>query len=238
MLAGIREIVTISSPESIGNVYAYSTAAINSVSLCPIRLSSFMSEPITEAETTFRKVFKGPDREAVRRSKDTANRVLSMVKALLNHALRDPTNGISDDHAWRLVKPFRGVSVPRAVHFSVEQARALIGAAPDKDFADLLTAGFLTGARYGELIACSVRDFDPVAKTLKVDGKTGPRAIIFQPEVVTFFKLISKHRAADEPLLRRSDGARWSRSHQQRRMALALERAGLDSEGTFYALRH
>jgi hypothetical protein len=73
MLAGIREIVTISSPESIGNVYAYSTAAINSVSLCPIRLSSFMSEPITEAETTFRKVFKGPDREAVRRSKDTIN---------------------------------------------------------------------------------------------------------------------------------------------------------------------
>ena len=35
-------------------------------------------------------VFKGPDREAVRRSKDTANRVLSIVKALLNHALRDP----------------------------------------------------------------------------------------------------------------------------------------------------
>ena len=33
-------------------------------------------------------VFKGPHREAVRRSKDTANRVLSMVKALLNHALR------------------------------------------------------------------------------------------------------------------------------------------------------
>jgi integrase len=116
--------------------------------------------------------------------------------------------------------------------------RALIGAAPDKDFADLLTAGFLTGARYGELIACSVRDFDPVAKILKVDGKTGPRAIILQPEAVTFFSLVGKDRAADEPLLRRSDGARWNRSHQQRRMALALERAGLDKEGTFYALRH
>jgi integrase len=183
-------------------------------------------------------VFKGPDREAVRRSKDTANRVLSMVKALLNHAIRDPANGISDDHAWRLVKPFRGVAVPRAVHFSVEQARALIGATPDKDFAELLAAGFLTGARYGELIACSVRDFDPIAKILKVDGKTGPRAIILQPEAVAFFKLVSKNRAADEPLLRRGDGARWNRSHQQRRMALALERAGLDKEGTFYALRH
>lgn len=181
---------------------------------------------------------KSADREAVRRSKDSANRVLSMVKALLNHALRDPANGITDDHAWRLVKPYHGVATPRATHFSEAQARALIEATPDREFADLLTAGFLTGARYGELIACSVRDFDEVAKILSVDGKTGPRTIILQPEAVAFFQSIGGERGADEPLLRRGDGARWNRSHQQRRMALALERAGLDREGTFYALRH
>jgi integrase len=183
-------------------------------------------------------VLKSADREAVRKSKDTANRVLSMVKALLNHALRDPANGISDDHAWRLVRPHHGVAIPRTAHFSAEQARALIGATPDKDFADLLTAGFLTGARYGELIACSVRDFDPLSKTLSVDGKTGPRTVILQPEAVTFFKRVSEDRPGDELLLRRGDGTRWNRSHQQRRMALALERAGLDGAGTFYALRH
>jgi integrase len=179
-------------------------------------------------------VLKSTDREAVRRSKDTANRVLSMVKALLNHALRDPANGISGDHAWRLVRPHHGVAAPRTAHFSAEQVRGLIEATPDKDFADLLTAGFLTGARYGELIACSVRDFDAVARTLGVDGKTGPRTVILQKEAVTFFGRISRDRGPDDPLLRRGDGARWSRSHQQRRMALALERAGLDTEGTFY----
>jgi integrase len=183
-------------------------------------------------------VLKSSDREAVRRSKDSANRVLSMVKALLNHALRDPANHISDDHAWRLVRPFQGVAVPREVHFSVEQARALIAGASDKYFADLLTAGFLTGARYGELISCSVRDFDSLGKTLRVDGKTGPRTIILQSEAVRFFEPICKGRAATEPILRRSDGARWNRSQQQRRMALALRSAGLDKEGTFYALRH
>ena len=181
---------------------------------------------------------KSQDREAVRRSKDSANRVLSMVKALLNHALRDPANGITDDHAWRLVKPYHGVATPRATHFSAAQARALIAATPDREFADLLTAGFLTGARYGELIACSVRDFDEAGRTLSVDGKTGPRTIILQPEAVSFFKTVSGERGGNEPLLRRGDGARWNRSHQQRRMALALERAGLDPEGTFYALRH
>jgi len=183
-------------------------------------------------------VVKSTDREAVRRSKDTANRVLSMVKALLNHALRDPGNRIADDHAWRLVKPHKGVAVPRAAHFTAEQARALIDATPDKGFADLLTAAFLTGARYGELIACSVRDFDPIAKTMSVDGKTGPRTVILQPEAVEFFKGISVNRASEAPLLQREDGGRWSRSHQQRRMALALERSGLDKEATFYALRH
>ena len=181
---------------------------------------------------------KSPDREAVRRSKDTANRVLSMVKALLNHALRDPANGITDDHAWRLVKPYHGVATPRATHFSEAQARALIEATPDKDFADLLTAGFLTGARYGELIASSVRDFDQEARTLSVDGKTGPRTIILQPEAVTFFQAVCGDRVGDEPLLKRADGGRWNRSHQQRRMAKALQRAGLDPAGTFYALRH
>jgi integrase len=181
---------------------------------------------------------KSSDREAVRRSKDTANRVLSMVKALLNHALRDPANGITDDHAWRLIKPYHGVATPRATHFSEAQARALIEATPDKDFAELLTAGFLTGARYGELIACSARDFDENARTLSVDGKTGPRTIILQPEAVRFFQIVCGGRASDEPLLRRADGARWNRSHQQRRMATALQRAGLDKEGTFYALRH
>jgi integrase len=181
---------------------------------------------------------KSSNREAVRRSKDTANRVLSMVKALLNHALRDPANGITDDHSWRLVKPYHGVATPRATHFSEAQARALIEATPDREFADLLTAGFLTGARYGELIACSVRDFDEMARTLSVDGKTGLRTIILQPEAVSFFQTVCGARGGDEPLLRRGDGARWNRSHQQRRMATALRRAGLDQEGTFYALRH
>ena len=39
------------------------------------------------------------EQEKVRRSKDSANRVLSMVKALLNHAVRDPANGLTDDSA-------------------------------------------------------------------------------------------------------------------------------------------
>jgi hypothetical protein len=71
-------------------------------------------------------VIKSDDPERVRKSKDAANRVLSMVKALLNHAIRDRSNGLTDDSAWRLVSPFHGVAKPREIHFSVQQAQALI----------------------------------------------------------------------------------------------------------------
>ena len=77
-----------------------------------------------------------------------------------------------------------------------------------------------------------------MARTLRVDGKTGQRSIILQPEAVTFFNQIAKDHPPEAPLLSRADGGRWSRSHQQRRMAQALELAGLDKTGTFYALRH
>ena len=96
----------------------------------------------------------------------------------------------------------------------------------------------MTGARYGELIRCNVSDYDPNAKTLRVDGKTGPRTVVLQPDAVSFFNRMTSGRNSEEPLLRRTDGGRWNRSHQQRRMAATLERAGLDPDGTFYALRH
>lgn len=179
------------------------------------------------------------DADQRRRSQDTANRVLSIVKALLNHAVGDPANRITDDSAWRLVRPFQGVNRPREVHFSVPEMLRLIEAAEQPAFRDLLTAGCLTGARYGELAACQVRHFDAADESLRVPrGKTGPRTIILQPEAVEFFTRVAGIRPRDEPLLKRPDGQPWKASDQQRPMQRAIARAGLDPEGTFYALRH
>jgi integrase len=101
---------------------------------------------------------------------------------------------------------------------------------------NLLTAGFLTGAR--ELVALNVGDFDPAATTLTIARKTGRRTIILQSDAVTFFSRIAADRGIKETLLKRSDGARWNRSHQQRRMAATLAASGPNKSGTFCALRH
>src|SRR5262249_54965585 len=50
------------------------------------------------------------DPEAVRRRRASANRVLTYLKAALNHAWR---NGlVPSDDAWRRVKPFKAVDAP------------------------------------------------------------------------------------------------------------------------------
>jgi integrase len=135
------------------------------------------------------------DEEVVRRSKDSANRVLSMVKAFLNDAWQDKKNHIPNNDAWRNVKPFKNVSRPREVRYSPRQARLLIESCIDKCFADLVRGAYLTGARYGELNGAKIRDLDVSAKTLRVSGKTGSRNIILQSSAVDFLKKITKNRS-------------------------------------------
>jgi integrase len=181
----------------------------------------------------------GGDAEKCRRSQDTANRVLSIVKAMLNHAVGDPTNGLTNDSAWRLVRPFQRVGRPREVHFTPTEVLRLLDGCEDTGFRDLLTAGFLTGARYGELAACQVRRFDAEDATLYVPrGKTGARIVILQPEATTFFSRLVGGREKYAPLLPRADGGAWGASHQVRPMKRALLTAKLEPSGTFYALRH
>jgi integrase len=184
-------------------------------------------------------VAKSGDPEHVRRSKDSANRVLSMVKACLNHAMRDPSNGLKDDSAWRLVRPFHGVAKARDTRYTDEEVRRLVNSARDKTLANLIIGAFLTGARYGELAEARVSYFDARAKTLRVNvGKTGTRTIILQTSATTFFKRLATGRAPDEFLFVRNDGSRWKRSDQTRPIKNALEKAGLSAEGSIYALRH
>jgi len=184
-------------------------------------------------------VSRSDDPEDVRRSKDSANRVLSMVKALLNHAMRDRSNGLTDDSAWRFVKPFHGVSKPREIRYTDEEVRRLVDSAGDAALANLITGAYLTGARYGELAEARVSHFDARTKILLVNvGKTGTRTIILQTSAADFLKKLASRRIAEDFLFVRSDGSRWKRSDQTRPIKDALERAELPPNGSLYALRH
>src|SRR5712671_8237976 len=70
--------------------------------------------------------FDRKDVEAVRRRRATANRVLTFLKAALNHAWR---NGmVPSDDAWRRVKPFRSVDAPVIRYLSHDEITRLLNA--------------------------------------------------------------------------------------------------------------
>jgi integrase len=124
-------------------------------------------------------------------------------------------------------------------YLTLDECRRLVDAC-DPAFRPLVQAALHTGARYGELIALNVRDFDRDAGAIFVaDSKSGkPRRIYLSEEGLAFFEAQIAGRSPNDPMFRRRDGHRWGKSHAQRPLARACEAAGINPPTTFHALRH
>ena len=85
--------------------------------------------------------------EQIRARRASANRVLSMLKAALNHAFTHDL--ISSREAWdsKKLKPFKQVDAARLRCLTIEEAQRLINAS-DPDFRPLVHAAPQTGCRY------------------------------------------------------------------------------------------
>ena len=176
------------------------------------------------------------DPEAVRKRRATANRTLTVLKAGLNYAFRE--GAIDDDTAWRRVQPFRNVDAPRVRFLTVAESRHLINSSAS-DLRRLVRTALLTGARYGELVALKVGDYDPDAGTIYIrDSKSGkPRHIPLTDEGQGFFEELTAGREIDETLFVRADGSPWGKSHQARPLREAAKKAKL-TDVSFHILRH
>lgn len=175
------------------------------------------------------------------RTRATVNRVIANFKAALNHAYADEKSGIASDAAWRRLESFEDADGQREEHFSEPEVVRLIREARKQDgaFADLLTAAFYSGARYGELAALDVRHLDARRRTLAIpSGKTGARITTLTEDGAQWFASIAGNREPGEPLLQPSESGRWLKSMQHRRMKAALAAAKLPKAASFYAVRH
>ena len=105
---------------------------------------------------------------------------------------------------------------------------------------DLVSAALLTGARYSELAALNVHDFDKQNGSLYIhNSKSGhARHVHLNEPAVALFERLTAGRDRDAPLLRRDDGLRWGRSHHMRAYKAALARTGIEKTFTFHGLRH
>jgi integrase len=175
--------------------------------------------------------------EGRRRRRSSANRVLVILKAALNHAWRE--GHVASDVEWRRVKPFPGTVRARVRYLTIEECRRLINAS-DEDFRPLVQAALFTGCRYSELARLTVADFNGDAGTLHIaKSKTGkPRHVTLTDEGVQFFANLAAGRSGGELFFHAPRGGQWTRAVQQRPMLLACERARIEPPIGFHGLRH
>jgi integrase len=175
--------------------------------------------------------------ERQRRRKATMNRVITVLKACLNHAYA--TRKVPSRDAWARLKKFRSVDSARLRWLTVVEAKRLQNAcAPN--FRMLVRAALLTGCRAGELLALRARDFDVPSKTLLIaDSKSGkPRRVPLTPAGVTLFDDLTAGRLANDPVFARADGSPWYRVAIIRAMHDACEAGKISPAATFHTLRH
>lgn len=192
------------------------------------------------------------DPEALRRRRATANRVLTVLKAALNHARAEGRYSGSPD-AWATVKPFREADAATVRYLADDEIKRLVNACTP-DFRMLVTAALLTGTRYGELAAMRAGAFDPQAGIVTVPRSKGgkPRHIVLTDEGHDFFTRQAAGKPADAPMFTRAiqvgqptkaapartARAPWGRSHQIRLMREACEAAKITPAVGFHVLRH
>ncbi len=177
------------------------------------------------------------DRETQRKRRSTANRVLTILKAALNHAYRE--DQVGSDHAWRKVRPFKSVDAPKIGYLNEQEIVRLVNACRS-DFRQLVRAALLTGCRYGELTGLRCGDFNPDAGSVYVhQTKAGkPRHAVLTDEGYAFFQQITTGRHKDEIMFLRTDGKPWGRAHQMRPLKEACKGASLSPPISFHILRH
>jgi len=187
------------------------------------------------AEQKYREAENSSD--AVRRRRSTANRVLTILKAALNHAHRE--GKCASDDAWRTARAFREADSARLRYLSDDEARRLTNACP-ADFRALVIGALLSGCRYGELAVMAVDDFNPDAGTLRVRAsKSGrPRHVVLTQEGRDFTAQLATGKPGSARLFLRGNGKGWGKSEQQRPLSAACAAARIDPAVNFHSLRH
>jgi integrase len=183
----------------------------------------------------YRKADGSPD--GIRRRRATANRILTVLKAALNHAWK--AGHVASDDAWRRVKPFKAVETARVRYLSEAECVRLVNAC-EPAFRNLVRGAMMTGCRYSELASMQVADFNADAGVVTVrENKAGkPRHVVLTEEGQGLFAGFCAGKLGSDPIFTRAEGALWGKSHQLRPTLEACMRAKIKPEISFHVLRH
>ncbi len=177
------------------------------------------------------------DDDGKRSRKSTANRVLTIFKAILNKAYEDEL--VSTNEAWKKVKPFEHVEEPLVRFLNTDEAARILNACA-ADLRQLVRAALYTGARYSELAGAKVSDYSPEARTLYIrPSKSGKgRHIPLTEEGAKLFDHRATGKTGEASIFTRADGSAWGKNYHIRPMLEACSKASIEPAIGFHQLRH
>ena len=183
----------------------------------------------------FKAAPKTADQKRARRS--TANRVLSILKAILNRAFEDGL--VSNNMEWRKAKPFPKVDEPRIRFLSDAEGTRLVNASP-ADLRALVRAALLTGCRCGELRGMRSRDVNlRDSRVYIAESKSGkPRYVPLNPEGAEHFRELLTGKTGESLVFTKADGTPWGTNHHVRPLLAACTAAKIAPAISFHELRH
>lgn len=185
-------------------------------------------------------VVDSDDPERRRASMDSANKCLTVLKAALNRAFQQ--GRVPDDIAWRRVKPFKATKAARKIFLTGNQPQRLVNACEDDALRDLVVYGLMTGARFGEIAAATVQDFDLGAGlwTVEVSKTRGvePRVTVLTDEATALVQRRSAGKLPGALVFTRIDNERWTNDNIRKPFTRAVKRAKLPNGASYYCLRH
>ena len=177
------------------------------------------------------------DEDAKRSRKSTANRILTIFKAILNKAYEDEL--VASSEAWKKVKPFEDVDEPIVRFLNTDEGKRLLNAcAPD--LRQLVKAALYTGARYSELTGATVADYSPDNQSLFVrPSKSGKgRHVPLTGEGSAHFAAACVGKKGSALLFTRADGSAWGKNFHARPLLEACRNAKIEPAVGFHQLRH
>jgi integrase len=203
-------------------------------------LHKLASKPARKRSGIGRKLaFKDPPatEDAKRARQATANRVLTVLKAILNKAYQDDL--VPSAEAWAKVKPFERADEP-IIRFLSEQECVRLLNACRPDLRQLAMGALFSGARYGELSSLLVANVNLDTRTVYfAPGKSGKgRHVPLNAAGFEFFKAQVAGKLGMAAVFVKASGEPWGVNHQSRPLAEACAKARIEPAITFHELRH
>jgi len=189
-------------------------------------------------EQAFRANSSHSDAESMRRRQASTNRVLTLLKAALNHS-KTELRWIATDAAWKDIRAYKSVDVGKTRFLSIEEVKKFIAGCENAAFAKLVKGALYTGARYGEITGVRVEHFNATDRNVFIEkSKNGEaRHVYLNADAVQFFKSITEDRKPTDYIFVKADGKRWQQSEQKRLMDDAIDKSKVEAV-TFHTLRH